>query len=255
MSARTDVLPRGGPRAGLHRAQRPELRARARSASSGRRRDINFAFNWAYVDSSTSPTTSPAGTRSAPPGPRRTSPSSGTGEFDWQGYDHRRPHADVLPLRASTRNAIDQPLPRVLEQQAGAGLGGGGRQVRLRAGAPRAADPDRVGAAICGGAQDDGRPSWCRRWRSPRREDIRAREAVADCCCRRSASRATPSSRDAVALLAAGSRAAAHRRDLDKDGALRGRRRRHPDGRVVAEAARRGVPAGPRRRHVQSAAR
>ena len=103
------------------------------------------------------------------PGTSPDFPVLGTGAYDWQGFNPSHPRgrlgADRQPP-ARRRSA----LPRLVEQQAGAGMGGRRRPVRLRADPPPAADrrpgpgryrrrsQDQPGRArpVDGGARDRG---------------------------------------------------------------------------------------------------
>ena len=71
--------------------------------------------------------------------PRPTSRSSAPASTTGRASTRATQTADWLPF-AKHPQAVDPPLPRLLEQQAGAGLGGGRRQVRLRADVPLADD-------------------------------------------------------------------------------------------------------------------
>ncbi len=69
--------------------------------------------------------------RSAHAEPRPTSRSSVPGKYDWKGFKPATQTAEYLPFSKHPQ-AVDPRLPRLLEQQAGAGLGRGRRPVRLR---------------------------------------------------------------------------------------------------------------------------
>ena len=143
--------------------------------------------------------------------------------------------------RAAVRkhpNAINPDYLVSLEQQAGAGLVGGRRPVRLRPGPPRAADrAPREARRIARAA------------RSASTQLVQAMEEPATAGHPRGSSCADPAqgarhadgpdaARGAGAADALGGRGA-HRRDLNSDGAYDDDARRHADGRVVAEARRR----------------
>ena len=144
---------------------------------------INFLFNWAYIDANDIAYQLSGAHPVKAKGTSPDFPVLGTGEYDWQGYD---PDIHTIEDGAAQRTAArGQPaLPRLVEQQAGAGLRGRGRQVHLRAGlpladdraareardqgaaedAPRAARPGDGGA---GDARTSAASSSCRSW--PRR--------------------------------------------------------------------------------------
>ena len=101
---------------------------------------INFAFNWAYVDANHIAYYLSGAYPQRAAGTSPDFPILGTGEYDWQGYDPQLHTMTAAALRSASER--DRPeLPRVLEQQAGAALVGGRRQVLLRLGLPHAADP------------------------------------------------------------------------------------------------------------------
>ena len=133
-SARTHLLPRGrlGARL-LPQLNEPGFMTDGpQSFQQGGSKSSTSSSTGPTSTPSTSPTSSPAGTRSAPPGTSPDFPILGTGEYDWQGFDPDTAHARTGCRCRKHPHAIDPALPRLLEQQAGAGLGGGRRQVRLR---------------------------------------------------------------------------------------------------------------------------
>ena len=133
------LLPRGRLGDRLRAAERTRLRAPGRRQFKKAVSNINFLFNWAYVDSKH---IAYALSGAMPQRAKGTSPDFpilGTGQYDWKGFNPATQTADYLPFSKHPQ-AVDPPLPRLLEQQAGAGLGGGRRQVRLRADLPLADD-------------------------------------------------------------------------------------------------------------------
>ena len=106
----------------------------------------------------TSPTRCRGRCRSGRRGPRRTSRSSAPASTTGRASTRRRTTAEWLPF-AKHPQAVDPRLPGVLEQQAGAGMGGGRRQVRLRAGAAPADDRRPHPRRHQGQQEDDDRPA------------------------------------------------------------------------------------------------
>src|SRR6478672_12054132 len=69
-------------------------------------KDMNFAFNWSYLDSQHIAYYHSGWYPQRAPGTSPDFPTLGTGEFDWKGYDPRLHTLDVLPFGAHP-NAID----------------------------------------------------------------------------------------------------------------------------------------------------
>ena len=240
------LLPRGRLARSASSASTTRASCTTRSRSAQAVDGINFAFNWAYIDSDHIAYQLsgwlPAAREAAP---RRTSRSSAPGQYDWQGFDpdlHTRSTAAARQAPARRRPG----LPRLLEQQAGAGLGGGRRQVRLRPGLPLADDRRPGQRGDQGRRKMATRSSSSRRWRSRRPQDLRGVTAAAARAQRRSASR-EPAACATRSTAARGWRRA-------RRAPARPRQERHydddaggdADGRLVAEAGRRRVQAGAR---------
>ena len=130
-----DVLPRGRQRGRLLPPQRPELRHATPSRSARPSTASTSRFNWSYIDAEhiayqLSGWLPAARARARRRTSRSSAPASTTGRASTPSCFTMR----TVPLRPAP--ARDRPaLPRLVEQQAGAGLGGGRRQVLLRAGA------------------------------------------------------------------------------------------------------------------------
>jgi acyl-homoserine lactone acylase PvdQ len=71
--------------------------------------NINFAFNWAYVDAKHIAYYQSGSYPQRAPGTSPDFPILGTGEYDWQGYDPQLHTLEALPFAAHP-NAIDPPF-------------------------------------------------------------------------------------------------------------------------------------------------
>ena len=139
--------------------------------------NINFLFNWCYVDAEH---IAYALSGAMPQRAKGTSPDFpilGTGQYDWKGFDPETHTAEWLPF-AKHPQAVDPDLPRLLEQQAGAGMGGGRRPVRLRPDAPPADDRPTSQAAIKGGKKMTI-AQLVQAMEEPATEDLRGKDAAA----------------------------------------------------------------------------
>ncbi len=214
-------------------------------------KDMNFAFNWSYLDDTDIAYELTGWYPQRARGVSTDFPVLGTGRFDWRGYD---PETNTAGLGAAApapprRKPADAGL---VEQQAGARLVGGRRPVGLWADLPgRVAhrpDPARDSRLT------DAQPSRAGEAPGAGGDDGRARvRAAAD-----HAPRAWPGPRRAP-------RGGGHAPRLAPLGRLpprprrvrlvRRRRGRDPDGRVVPAAARGRVQPGARRRGVRRRAR
>ena len=138
------LLPRGRLGDRVRAAERTGRRHRMLAASRRRSPTSTSSSTGPTSTPNTSPTRSRGRCRSGPSGTSPDFPILGTGQYDWKGFNPATQLADYLPFSKHPQ-AVDPPLPGLLEQQAGAGMGRGRRQVRLRAAAPPA-DDRRQGA-------------------------------------------------------------------------------------------------------------
>ena len=86
----------------------PDVDARPAVVPAGRRRDINFAFNWAYVDADHIAYQLSGWYPQRAKGTSPDFPILGTGEYDWQGFNPRPAHADWCRF-AKHPHAVDPP--------------------------------------------------------------------------------------------------------------------------------------------------
>ena len=189
----------------------------------------------------TSATSTPATTRSAR---RASTPDSRPGapaQWDWQGFipPPRRP-----TTRPSRAPAGHQPeLPHLLEQQAGAGLQRGRRQLRLRPDLPlpvldRRGSSGAIAARKMTLAEPVDAMEDAGTRRPARRAQVLPLHAAGDRHARAIRSSPTPSTTLRGWLIAG-----AHRRDNDQRRRLRRRARRADHGRLVAARRRAHVRA------------
>ena len=164
------VLPRGRLGALLLAHERPARSCgTAGVVQAGRRRRSNFAFNWSYIDSKHIAYYLTGWYPRRAPGTSPDFPVLGTGRLRLAGVQPVDPRGRLAADRQPS--ARGRPaLPGLVEQQAGAGMGGRRRPVRLRADPPPAADrrpgpgrhrrrsQDQPGRArpVDGGARDRG---------------------------------------------------------------------------------------------------
>ncbi len=101
--------------------------------------NINFGFNWAYVNAKHIAYFESGWYPQRTPDSSPDFPIWGTGKYDWKNWNPTYyTEADIPP--SAHPQAIDPSYAGVVEQQAGAEMGGGRRQLRLRRHLPRAAD-------------------------------------------------------------------------------------------------------------------
>ncbi len=119
---------------------------------------INFLFNWAYVDSEHIAYGLSGSDAATGEGDLAGLPDSGHREVRLEGLQAR--HAlRCLPAIFQAPAGCRPALPRLLEQQAGAGLGGSRRSVRVWAAGTLADDLRQGEGGNQGQAQDDDRPA------------------------------------------------------------------------------------------------
>ena len=171
-------------------------------------------------------------------------PILGTGKFDWKGFDPTTPDGRLAAVRQAPAGGRPA-LPRLLEQQAGAGLGGGRRQVRLRAAVPLADDLRQGQGGDQGQEEDDDRPA------GPGDGGTGDRRTCAATGCCRSIFKAIGKPKSAQLRQALATLRTWHEARRPPPRPQPRRRRRgnagdRADGRLVAEAGRRRVQAGAR---------
>ena len=153
-------------------------------------------------------------TRSAPPGPRRTSRSSAPGEYDWQGYDPRTAHdANVLPVRGApaTRSTPTSSCPGTTSRRRGCSAADD--KYSFGSDLPHAADPQlhRSGHR---GRQKDGADTARQRDGRGGHAGHPQRRSCGRSSSRRSARRATRSCRKRSPSSTSWYADGGHRRDL-----------------------------------------
>ena len=172
-SARTTYFHEADSRARLLRAQRPGLRARARSSSSRPRRTSTSRFNWAYVDANhiayylsgwypqRAPKTSP------------DFPVLGTGEYDWQGYNPSCTRSQRAPVRrrTPTRSTRRSWSPGTTSRRRG--WAAADDKYAFGPDLPHAADPQLHRSGPRRRQKDAHRRSSSARWTRPATQDIR----------------------------------------------------------------------------------
>ena len=212
--------------------------------------NINFAFNWAYVDSKHI-----AYYLSGwyPQRAARTSPDFpvlGTGEFDWQGYNPEDHTLSVLPF-AKHPNAIDPPYLISWNGKQAPGWAAADDQYAYGPLQRQQLIRNHVRAALRKGRKMSIN-ELVSAMEEPASEDIRSVQLWPT--LRKVLGRpADPKLRDAMALLDRWHAAGGHRRDLDKNGA-----NENDDAITLMDAwwpklLDAGVPLRAGRRHVQSA--
>ena len=202
--------------------------------------DIGFLFNWSYVDADH---IAYALSGDMPQRAKGTSPDFpilGTGQYDWKGFDPQTQTADWLPFSKHPQ-ATDPRNAGLLEQQAGAGMGGGRRPVRLRPDPPPADDRRPRPGRHQGPEEDDDLPAGAGDGGTGDRGPARVPGAAARL------------QGDRKAEVGGGARSAGDAADLEQErrppARPRSQRRRRgnagdrADGRLVAEAGHRRVQA------------
>ena len=128
--------------------QRPGRDGHRRRVPDRGASNIEYAFNWFYVNS-TETAYFNSGLQPGARRRRRTRTCRWPAAYEWQAFDPAANTAAYAPAAAAP--AVGQPgLLRQLEQQAGARLRRGRRQLQLRLGAPRR-PARRAGAGGAGG--------------------------------------------------------------------------------------------------------
>ena len=199
--------------------------------------NINFLFNWSYVDSEHIAYALSGWMPQRAKGTSPDFPILGTGKYDWKGYKPEQPHRRLAAVRQTPAGGRPA-LPRLLEQQAGAGLGRGRRQVQLRAAVPLADDRRQGQGGDQGQEEDDDRPAGPGDGGTGDPGPARLPAAADDLQGDRQAEVGAAAERAGDAA-APGTKHGAHRRDLNRDGVYDENEAVAADGRLVAEAGRR----------------
>jgi len=178
-------------------------------------KDMNFAFNWSYLDSQHIAYYLTGWYPQRAPGTSPDFPILGTGQYDWKGYNPSTHEADWLPIDKHP-HAIDPPYLVSWNNKQAPGWAAADDQYDYGPIHRQQMIADRVRSAIAGNRKAS-LAQLVKSMEEPATEDLRAVKLL-PILDRAIGDPQAPSLRQALSILNEWRRDGGHRRDLNRDG-------------------------------------